>query len=101
MDGPMTTLTSCPACPQPAELIPLGARRDHPYRWRWWITTLTHIYLCAHCDALVQVRANGELLVETVSGPASRGALGPVQPPQTAPRSGAIPPARSIWPAAA
>ena len=97
----MDTLTSCPACRQPAALIPLGARRDRPYRWRRWIRTHTHLYLCAHCDALVQARANGELLVETVSGPASRIAPDPVQPPQTVPCSGAIPPARIIWPAAA
>jgi hypothetical protein len=49
------TRDSCPACGHPAALLLLGTRSDHLHRWRPWTTTLTHLYLCAQCDALRQV----------------------------------------------
>ena len=53
----MDAIDSCPACGQHNALIALGGRWDHPHRWRFWITALTHLYLCEECDALVEVRA--------------------------------------------
>jgi C4-type Zn-finger protein len=46
---------SCPACGQPGSLIALGARYDHPYRWRPWVMKPTQLALCARCDALVEM----------------------------------------------
>ena len=45
-------LVSCPVCGH-AALLALGARLDHPYRWRPWVSVLTYLYLCDWCDALV------------------------------------------------
>ena len=50
----METRDSCPACGRPAALLPLGARYDRLHRWRPWTTTLTRLYLCEQCDALLE-----------------------------------------------
>jgi hypothetical protein len=31
----------------------LGERRDHPHRWRLWVSVVTQLYLCAACDTVV------------------------------------------------
>jgi hypothetical protein len=50
------TRDSCPACGHPAALLPLGTRYDRLHRWQPWTTTLTRLYLCEQCDALLEVR---------------------------------------------
>jgi hypothetical protein len=50
----METVLCCPACGQPDTLILLGSRDDRPHRWRWWSTTVTLLYLCEHCDVLLE-----------------------------------------------
>ena len=60
-------LDRCPVCRHQSVLIALGRRIDHPHRWRRWVGTITELYLCAHCDALVEVRSGhgqGELAVQ-------------------------------------
>jgi DNA-directed RNA polymerase subunit RPC12/RpoP len=52
----MDASASCPACGQRNALIALGVRWDHPHHWRFWISALMHLYLCAECDALIEVR---------------------------------------------
>jgi hypothetical protein len=37
---------ACPSCTQPDTLISLGVRPERPNRWRPWIMTITHLYLC-------------------------------------------------------
>jgi hypothetical protein len=64
----------CPSCGQPETLIALGARRDYPHRWRWWVSTLTQLYLCDQCDALVAQGAARTPIVE--STPAQSGLPG-------------------------
>ena len=49
----MDTPRLCPACAQPDALIALGERADRSHRWRPWIMTITHLYLCRCCDAIV------------------------------------------------
>ena len=56
----MDTLHRCPACGQPDTLILLGSRDDHPHGWRWWSTTITLLYLCERCDALLEIGATPE-----------------------------------------
>jgi hypothetical protein len=64
----MSSPARCPGCGRPDALIGLGERRDRPHRWRPWVSTVTLIYLCAQCDALVeesnclgcQARAGGD-----------------------------------------
>ena len=51
----METIHSCPACRQPGALVALGTRRDRLHRWRPWVTTITHLYLCERCDAIVAI----------------------------------------------
>ena len=51
----------CPACMQTGTLIPLGTRLDHPHRWMPWVTTATHLFLCDHCDALIEARLPAQL----------------------------------------
>lgn len=63
----MATLSHCPACTQPDTLITLGVRYERPHRWRPWVTTLTQLYLCAHCEALVAIGHRRDPIVE--SGP--------------------------------
>lgn len=46
----------CPACHRVGTLIPLGARLDHPHRWLPWVSATTHLFLCDHCDALIETR---------------------------------------------
>lgn len=46
---------ACPACGQSGALIALGARYDHPYRWRPWVMKPTQLALCARCDALAEM----------------------------------------------
>jgi hypothetical protein len=58
----------CPSCGQPETLIALGARRDYPHRWRWWVSTLTQLYLCDQCDALVALDAAQIPIVESTPG---------------------------------
>src|SRR5207247_11392458 len=50
----MDTRGSCPACGHPDALLALGARRDRLHRWRPWNTTITCLYLCDQCEALVE-----------------------------------------------
>jgi hypothetical protein len=52
----MSSPARCPGCGRPDALIGLGERRDRPHRWRPWVSTVTLIYLCAQCDALVEER---------------------------------------------
>ena len=61
----MDAIWMCPSCGQPEALIALGARRDYPHRWRWWVSTLTQLYLCDQCDALVALGAAQTPLVES------------------------------------
>ena len=65
---------ACSICGQPAALIPLGVRYGYPHRWRPWITTRTHLYLCACCDALV---------LEREARPGGGGHQGPASPART------------------
>ena len=58
----------CPACGQRNSLIALGVRWDHPHRWRFWITALTHLYLCEGCDALIEVRKTRVSCLEDGAG---------------------------------
>jgi len=62
-------LVSCPACGH-AALLALGARLDHPYRWRPWVSVLTYLYLCDWCDALVALGSTRDPLVESLPGSA-------------------------------
>ena len=64
MDG----VWMCPGCGQPDALIALGARRDYPHRWRWWVSVLTQLYLCDQCDALVALGAAQTPIVESPPG---------------------------------
>jgi hypothetical protein len=50
-------LDRCPECRRQNVLIALGRRIDHLHRWRRWVGTITELYLCDHCDALVEVRS--------------------------------------------
>ena len=61
---------SCPACGHPAALLPLGTRYDRVHRWRPWTTTLTHLYLCDQCDALLEVGDMADGAAYSESGPA-------------------------------
>jgi ribosomal protein L37AE/L43A len=61
----MDAIWMCPSCGQPEALIALGARRDYPHRWRWWVSTLTQLYLCDQCDALVALGAAQTPIVES------------------------------------
>ena len=44
---------TCPCCQRRSTLMALGERRDHPHRWRRWVSVVTQLYLCAACDAVV------------------------------------------------
>lgn len=41
-------------------LLPLGHRRDHLHRWRFWATATTHILYCAACAAVCEWTAGRE-----------------------------------------
>ena len=62
----MHMASCCPVCARHSTLIALGTRRDRPHRWRPWITTLTHLYLCGRCDAIVAQRTAHALVPESV-----------------------------------
>ena len=64
----MDSVWMCPGCGQPDALIALGARRDYPHRWRWWVSVRTQLYLCDQCDALVALGAAQVPMVESKPG---------------------------------
>lgn len=53
----MDTREACPACGDADALLALGIRQDRPHRWWPWLSRATYLYLCDHCDALVEVVA--------------------------------------------
>jgi len=67
----MDAIWMCPSCDQPDTLLALGARRDYPHRWRWWVSTLTQLYLCDQCDALVALDAAQIPIVESTPAQSS------------------------------
>lgn len=65
----MNNSDCCPVCHRAGTLVPLGTRQDHPHRWMPWVTATTHLFLCEHCDALIETRTQAHVEPKGMSTP--------------------------------